>query len=368
MVREQPAAALRRRLLLFLAPAMVVAVVVAVATRRTPDPSPQEVGVRKVAPATSRMVREHFPQQAQYLEFLLSEAERISAGERALPRWRRTPGRAETAWLRVAVAAREAAVAHRQRQARSLERLASLTRVASAEVDRAKVQMGETSMGGREAAALQRAVVLLGTAHRLAAAGDTEAAVRELDRAREEAAVVDRAWLSLHSRFRDASLRRQWQRWASETIAHSRETGEAVILVDKLKRRLVIYRDGRPVATFPAELGLNGLRAKSHSGDRATPEGLYRVVDLKEGRRTRYYKALLIDYPNDADRARFALRQRRGEIPRRVGIGNLIEIHGDGGEGRDWTDGCVALRNDYMDSVYAHARLGTRVTIVGTYD
>ena len=65
---------------------------------------------------------------------------------------------------------------------------------------------------------------------------------------------------------------------------------------------------------------------------------------------------------------RFALGQGRGTILTGVGIGNLIEIHGDGGEGRDWTDGCVALANPDMDRVFAHVRVGTPVTIVGTYE
>ena len=65
---------------------------------------------------------------------------------------------------------------------------------------------------------------------------------------------------------------------------------------------------------------------------------------------------------------RFALGKVRGIIPTRVGIGNLIEIHGEGGEGRDWTDGCVALANPDMDRVFALTEVGTPVTIVGTYE
>jgi L,D-peptidoglycan transpeptidase YkuD (ErfK/YbiS/YcfS/YnhG family) len=54
-------------------------------------------------------------------------------------------------------------------------------------------------------------------------------------------------------------------------------------------------------------------------------------------------------------------------VPLRAGVGSLIEIHGDGGQGRDWTDGCVALSNSDMDRVFARARVGTPVTIVGTF-
>jgi lipoprotein-anchoring transpeptidase ErfK/SrfK len=57
---------------------------------------------------------------------------------------------------------------------------------------------------------------------------------------------------------------------------------------------------------------------------------------------------------------------KRGELHLRARIGGLIEIHGEGGQGRDWTNGCVALSNRDMDEVFALARVGTRVTIVGT--
>jgi hypothetical protein len=44
---------------------------------------------------------------------------------------------------------------------------------------------------------------------------------------------------------------------------------------------------------------------------------------------------------------------KSGEISKKTGIGNLIEIHGDGGKGVHWTDGCVALENKEMDLVYS---------------
>jgi len=90
------------------------------------------------------------------------------------------------------------------------------------------------------------------------------------------------------------------------------------------------------------------------------------VTDVKLGARTRYYKALLVDYPNDEDLERWEKARREGTISRRVGVGGLIEIHGHGGQGTDWTDGCVALRDRDMDRLLTYAGLGTPVTIVGT--
>jgi hypothetical protein len=43
----------------------------------------------------------------------------------------------------------------------------------------------------------------------------------------------------------------------------------------------------------------------------------------------------------------------------------LIEIHGHGGRGTDWTQGCVALSNSDMDDLVRYVGVGTPVTIVG---
>lgn len=366
---QQPAAAVRRRLLVYVAGACGLGALVLLGSLRgVPAEPPLAATVRRSAHAASRLIGERSPGQADYLGTLLGQAERITAQERALPWWRRTPGRMEAAWLRTAVAARDAARAHRAHQDQIRLRYEALLESASQELDRARREIRETGMSRPEAAAFRNAELSFATALQLAGIGRDEEAILELERVRVQSRVVSDAWLALHSRFRNPALRRQWQAWAQETIRHSKDTGEPVILVDKLRRRLFLYRQGQLKFSFPAELGANGLRTKSHYGDRATPEGVYHVVDLKQGRRTSYYKALLINYPNREDQVRFAARQRRGEIPRRVGIGSLIEIHGSGGEGRDWTDGCVALRNDHMDVVFAYARLGTPVTIVGTYD
>jgi hypothetical protein len=43
----------------------------------------------------------------------------------------------------------------------------------------------------------------------------------------------------------------------------------------------------------------------------------------------------------------------------------LIEIHGEGGRGKDWTQGCVALTNSDIDDLFGRVAIGTPVTIVG---
>lgn len=158
----------------------------------------------------------------------------------------------------------------------------------------------------------------------------------------------------------------KWQKWVAETIAWSKQQKEPVIIVDKIAARSHIYKDGELLAEFPVELGARWVGHKKLRGDKATPEGRYQVIKLKERERTKYYKALEINYPNEEDVQHFRKAVARGELPRNAHPGGLIEIHGDGGKGINWTEGCVALRNDHMDEIYKLAKIGTPVTIVGS--
>ena len=116
-----------------------------------------------------------------------------------------------------------------------------------------------------------------------------------------------------------------------------------------------VVREGRPGARMVVAM------KTLHNGEPVK----YRVVKKKDRGQSRYHRALLLDYPNAADRERFAAAQRRGEIPRGARIGGLIEIHGEGGRGQNWTEGCVALSNRDMDDLFRRVGTGTRVTIVG---
>jgi murein L,D-transpeptidase YafK len=156
-----------------------------------------------------------------------------------------------------------------------------------------------------------------------------------------------------------------WQNKARQAIQMSKG-GKKVILVDKLAHSCVVYQSGKAICSFEVELGMNWMGDKQRKGDKATPEGTYRVTQKKEGVRTKFYKALLLNYPNDEDRARFAALKRNGNLPARADIGGLIEIHGMGGKGIDWTDGCIALRNDDMETLFRITGVGTPVIIVGS--
>ncbi len=168
---------------------------------------------------------------------------------------------------------------------------------------------------------------------------------------------------SLKDYFRSYST---WKNWVDRTISESKKNRDYAIIVDKYSRKCFVYLSGSKKYEFTAELGKNWVGDKRVRGDKATPEGMYKVTKKLEGSRTKYHKALLLDYPNEEDKIKFDAEIARGSLPRSAKIGGLIEIHGDGGKGIDWTEGCVALTNDEIDLVYRIAKVGTPVTIVGS--
>ena len=158
----------------------------------------------------------------------------------------------------------------------------------------------------------------------------------------------------------------KWKSLYDEAIAVSLKNKNTLIVVDKLSHELRLYKDGRLRSSYIAEFGPNWIGDKNHQGDQATPEGSYRVVKKKERRQTRYYKALLLNYPNGDDLERYRSNVRRGVIPSHVDVGGLIEVHGHGGQGFNWTNGCVALNDKDMDAVYRQVQVNTPVVIIGS--
>jgi hypothetical protein len=305
------------------------------------------------------------PEAAATVEELRQRAEAASAELAAAPWWRQRPDKETAAWERaMAVAARLTTALARDTTVARQRWQASMA-AAQAELERGRARLRTSGMSRLQAAALSRAAVLLESARQLAAAGRFEAAAAAAERAIDAAFLVELRWQEEHRRFSDPQQLTAWRQLARDAVAWSARTRSPAIIVDKLGHRLLLYRNGNLEFTVPAELGTNGLRRKRHGGDQATPEGRYQVTVKKQGAATRYYKALLIDYPNREDLRRYRADQAAGAVPRGVGPGGLIEIHGDGGRGRDWTEGCIALGNADMDRIFEQVAVGTPVIIVG---
>ena len=231
-------------------------------------------------------------------------------------------------------------------------------------IDRLDVLTTLISVGKSSREFLTKAELLTDEAEALAARGRYAEAEERLKRADTFMQITKEVITPSLKRFADQGQITFWRRKVDETIRESRVRGGYAIVVSKVDRQLYLYKAGRLVKTYEVGLGSRSISDKLCAGDRATPEGKYRVT--KKLAQSRYYKALLINYPNEEDRREFALAKRRGAIPRRVGIGGLIEIHGGGKDGQ--TYGCVALDDHHMAELYALADVNTPVTIVGARD
>lgn len=214
--------------------------------------------------------------------------------------------------------------------------------------------------------ALRTAKLALSEAHELCEGEEYAQAREHAERAVISVRAARNLVAALMARYVDRDQLRQWRRWKEDTVQQSRRSGGSAIVVSKNERSLTLYVAGRAVQTYRAEFGFNHLQQKIRSGDGATPEGRYRIVSKKDRGRSKYYRALEIDYPNGDDRQRFERARRAGQVPASARPGGLIELHGDGGRGWDWTKGCVALANRDMDKLYPQVQIGTPVTIIGS--
>lgn len=263
-------------------------------------------------------------------------------------------------------AARETlALAHTRRAAVS-ETTASMIEQASSAVATSAGPAAAIHLDTDRRSLLARAQLALTEARVYEREGDLgRATVRARD-AQELAGQVRDYAAAVAARYADAQTLARWRRWKEETIQWSRRQGRAAIVIAKEARLLTLFFGGEPVRTYKVDLGYNWIADKSHAHDGATPEGRYRIVSRRST--GAFYKALLLDYPNAEDRAEFNRARRSGDLPPSAGIGGSIEIHGEGGRGRDWTRGCAAVTNRDMDELFTRVGVGTLVTIVGSDD
>jgi len=76
------------------------------------------------------------------------------------------------------------------------------------------------------------------------------------------------------------------------------------------------------------------------------------------------------DYPNEESREKFNKRKEKGEIPVTASIGGGIGIHGTWphddfmiDQYKNWTLGCISMKNDDVKEIYGFTNAGTKVTI-----
>ncbi len=161
----------------------------------------------------------------------------------------------------------------------------------------------------------------------------------------------------------------------SPAIAHKRiipgnkgPVGIVSIVIDKSDYELSVYDDKGWYATYPVVFGNGGLSDKKMQGDKNTPEGKFRIIARRV--HEKWCRYLSLDYPTPDDVEKFNKRREKGEIPANAGIGGGIGIHGTWPHEdfvvdryKNWTLGCISMKNEHVTEIYAFSGVGTKVTI-----
>lgn len=145
-------------------------------------------------------------------------------------------------------------------------------------------------------------------------------------------------------------------------------TGLIYIIVDKSDYELHVFDDEGWYATYPVVFGNQSLKDKMMEGDRNTPEGSFKITSKRP--HDKWNKIMLLDYPTKESWDKFKKRKAQGLIPKSAKIGGGIGIHGTWpndqfmvDDYRNWTQGCISLRNNDMDELYGYIQPGTRVIV-----
>ncbi len=207
--------------------------------------------------------------------------------------------------------------------------------------------------------------LLMKQAHAFYEQGQYDRSLGASDQAAQNLATQAAILISELGRYADRDRISRWQQMAQDTIIWSHIHRTSAIVINKADRVLTLYRNGKKVLSYPVRLGFNGIREKLYQGDGATPEGRYRINNKRGQGQTQFYRALVLDYPNEDDRRRYQFGRKTGQIPPSRAIGGHIEIHGVENELMAQTLGCVMLDNPHMALLYDRVEKGTPVTIVG---
>jgi murein L,D-transpeptidase YafK len=148
----------------------------------------------------------------------------------------------------------------------------------------------------------------------------------------------------------------------------SAPVGAVSIVIDKSDYELHVYDSKGWYATYPVVFGTSSLADKKMEGDKLTPEGSFRIANKRV--HEKWDRFMGIDYPTRESLEKFNLRKKRGEIPSHARPGAGIGIHGVYRNDdfmvdryKNWTNGCIALKNRDVEEIYSFIPIGTPVTI-----
>lgn len=129
------------------------------------------------------------------------------------------------------------------------------------------------------------------------------------------------------------------------------------IQVFKAKRVMVLFSGNKILKTYKVALGNSPVGPKKFEGDGKTPEGAYYITHHNPN--SAYHLSLGVSYPSISDAA-YATAFG-------MNAGGDIMIHGragkDKGRPKDWTAGCIAVKDKEIEEIYAMVTPGTPIII-----
>ena len=110
------------------------------------------------------------------------------------------------------------------------------------------------------------------------------------------------------------------------------------IIVNKEKRDIIMYKEGKVLTKYKISLGFEPIGAKIKKGDGKTPEGLYFIED--KIRESSFFLALKVSYPNPWDiRRALELNYHPGGQIMIHGVPNTRYDQNYHNSDNDWTEG-----------------------------
>ncbi len=162
----------------------------------------------------------------------------------------------------------------------------------------------------------------------------------------------------------------------SQTKTPIAELTSPNIVVRKSKRTLELFDGNKLVKVYKMVLGFAPSGDKEVEGDGRTPEGEFYV--FTKNAESKFQVSLGISYPAPDDAKRGLEKKlitseeaesiataiaEMGMPPQKTALGGEIYIHGGGTDG-DWTEGCVALKDEEIKELFEAVFVGTRVFIL----
>jgi murein L,D-transpeptidase YafK len=155
--------------------------------------------------------------------------------------------------------------------------------------------------------------------------------------------------------------------------------------ISKSEGVLKVKQGDKIIKVYHIAFGRGGKGSKREVGDNKTPQGSYRIVGFKPD--SKFYYFMQLNYPNLIDAwhgykdrlisARefklIASAYRYGGVPPQdTMLGGYIGIHGLGMVSKEqldihshfnWTEGCIAMKNEEIRDLRRYVSIGTRVFI-----